>query len=162
MPIISSQKAKAMRPRTRTTPVPATARVKLKTGRPKKPDWQEPRGPLPKLPSDAPAPPGVFDNDSYLLNKQMKEKHLGDRARIAAERESLELAARQGELVTLESAQTQLEREHTIWLNMVEEWRQAINKKLSKLGIPVEMQESISDMIMKETTIMRQKRAAAE
>ncbi len=105
---------------------------------------------------------GGYDEAALMSSKQKKEQYLAERAKIASEREAIELAARKGELVSLQDAQTQLEREHSIWISMIDDWRQAINKRLSKLGIPVEVQESISEMIVKETTIMRQKRAVAE
>ena len=103
-----------------------------------------------------------FDAELLLKYKQNKEKNLAERARIAAEREQAELHVRKKELIPADDVQRQLEIEHQRWLDLLEEWRQAISKKLGKLGIPVEMQEGINEMIMKETTILRQKRSVAE
>jgi hypothetical protein len=107
-------------------------------------------------------PGAAFNEDVFLSVKQEKEKQLAERARVAAEREGLELAIRKGEFVTLKAAQDMLEAEHLLWITALEEWRQTIIKKMSKLGIPVEMQEAIAEMILKQTTETRQKRAVAQ
>lgn len=104
----------------------------------------------------------AFSEDLYLANKQAKEKHLADRARLAAEREAIDLAARRGELVTTEEAQRALEQEHQLWLTAMEDMRQAINKKVGKAGLPMETQEAISEIILKEITEARRRRAVAK
>lgn len=100
--------------------------------------------------------------DSFISAKLKKEQGLADKAEQDAELRRMEIEKQRGELVPVDDVKKQLESEHTLWLTAIEEWRQSILKKIARLGIPVEMQESISEMIAKEITEMRQKRAVAE
>lgn len=157
MQLLSQQVKAARKPRLRMP------NAKDRRGAPPPGTTGKKRGRPPILPQpDASKAATAFDNDTYLLNKQNKEKYLTDRAKVSAELEELELAARRRELVTMDEAQKQLEREHGNWLNVVEELRQAIAKRIGKVGIPVEVQEVINEMILKEITRMRQIRAAME
>jgi len=104
---------------------------------------------------------GAFDEGTFFYNKQQKEKYLAEKAKVDAETKRLEHAVLRGKLVKLDVAQAMLEKEHTRWLNAIEDWRQAIAKKIGRLGVPVETQEAINDMILKEVTSMRSKRAVA-
>jgi hypothetical protein len=102
------------------------------------------------------------DISQWLVNKEKKELWLAEKAEIDTQTKRVEHAELIGRLVRSDVAQKMLEQEHLNWLTAIDEWRQIINKKIGKLGLPVEMQESINDMVGKEITIMRQKRAVME
>ena len=133
----------------------------------RRPDAPPPRRPgaTPAPASPAPAgsvePTGGFDEESYFLNKQNKEKFLAEKAKIDAEAKRTKHAENIGTLVRADVAQRMLEQEHQKWLSAIDDWRQEICKRMGKLGIPIETQEAIAEMILKQTTEMRQKRAVA-
>jgi hypothetical protein len=96
---------------------------------------------------------------SFVQAKLKKEEALADKAEHDAELRRVEIARQRGELVPVDKVRMQLEKEHQIWLNLLEEIRQTIAKRISRAGIPLEVQETINEMIANEITNTRAKRA---
>ncbi len=107
-----------------------------------------------------PPPKGGDELDGFVSAKLKKEQALAEKSQHDAELRRLEIAKQHGDLLPVEDVRKQLELEHAQWLSAIDDWRQIIVKKVARLGIPVELQESITEMINKEITIMRQKRAS--
>ena len=102
------------------------------------------------------------DADSFVGAKLKKEQALAEKGEYDAELRRMEIARQRKELVPIDIVRLQLEKEHKVWLDALEKWRQAIAKRISRCAIPVEVQESINDMISTEITKLRSERAGQQ